>query len=140
MTNVATEFNSGYWQNIVGSQLMRVLVVDDEQIIRNMLSAYLTKQGYEVQTAENGEEGTTIFYQDPNLFNLIITDIQMPKMNGIEFLTKIRGDGYNTPAVVVTGHLHLAQSEEIYALQVLQLVNKPFKLSLIKTLIDKLPH
>ena len=62
---------------------MRILVIDDEQIIRELLVAILSEEGYEVDTASNGEGGLKMAYSRE--YDVIISDIDMPIMNGIEF-------------------------------------------------------
>jgi len=66
----------------------RVLVVDDEQNSREGLSKILTKEGYSVRTAENGKKA--LLEAENNSFDLIITDLRMPEMDGIEVLEKLR--------------------------------------------------
>ena len=67
---------------------IRVLVVDDEESLLAVLSQVLSKNGYDVTAAASGEEGWEIFQADP--FPLVIADIVMKKMTGIELLQKIK--------------------------------------------------
>jgi len=62
----------------------RVLVVDDEENMRHMLSALLTKEGYRVDTAENGREALSMVHENP--YDFILCDIKMPQMDGMAFL------------------------------------------------------
>ena len=66
----------------------RILIVDDEEEICSMLARRLAKEGYSPVTANNGREALDHFYKDN--FSLIISDIKMPDMNGIEFLKNVR--------------------------------------------------
>ena len=79
-----------------------ILVVDDSPQIRDGLDALLTPEGYEIVTAEDGEEGLEAAKQRP--FDLIIADVNMPKLNGLDMLEKVRETSYNgtTPAFILT--------------------------------------
>lgn len=80
----------------------KVLITDDSITVREVQRQLLSGKGYEVQTAIDGVDGFNIVREEA--FDLIITDIDMPRMNGIEFVTKIRADGKlkDTPVVVVS--------------------------------------
>lgn len=101
----------------------KVLVVDDEQNIVNIISFNLKKEGYEVLTAGDGEEGVRVtFSEDPDL---ILLDIMMPKMDGYEACKKIR-EKMSTPIIMLT-----ARAEEVDKVLGLELgaddyVTKPF--------------
>ncbi len=78
----------------------RILVVDDEQIIRESLSFVLKKEGYDVEEAENGK----IAYDkiSKSSYDLVITDLEMPEMKGTELLEKIRKLDVQTSTIVIT--------------------------------------
>lgn len=78
---------------------VRVLVADDEKDIRNLLKKYLERELYKVDVAANGEEVLKLFAQ--NKYNLIILDIMMPKMDGVEVCRKLR-DQTNVPILMLT--------------------------------------
>jgi len=84
---------------------MRILIVDDDAMIRKALAAFLGRQlGHEVVQSENGLDALELFGRHP--FHLVIADIRMPGMDGIELLRKIKGlrEGSMTDVVIVTGH------------------------------------
>jgi len=68
--------------------MSKILVVDDSMVIRKMINKTLSTEGHEIVQAENGQEGLELFNSSP--FDLIITDINMPIMNGFEFSEKVR--------------------------------------------------
>ena len=78
----------------------RILVVDDEQLIRENLSYILKKEGYEVEEAENGK--TAYDKVINNAFDIVLTDIEMPVMKGTELLEKIRRIDLQTSVIIIT--------------------------------------
>jgi DNA-binding NtrC family response regulator len=80
----------------------RILIVDDEEMICDMLSRRLTKEGYSCVTAHSGREALTHFYK--NAFSLIISDIKMPEMNGIELLKKVKAMHPKMIVIIVTAY------------------------------------
>ena len=77
-------------------------MIDDERAILEMLDLSLSSEGYDVLTAENGEEALEIFEQQD--YRLVLTDIQMPGMDGIEVLKRIKAMDNEAEVIVVTGH------------------------------------
>ncbi|MGQ9925519.1 MAG: response regulator transcription factor [Chloroflexaceae bacterium] len=84
------------------SQPAQVLVVDDEQNIRLTLSALLSRAGYVVTTAATGEEAVALF--DRQSFDLMLVDLQMPGINGIQVVEALRQRNLDTMVIVLTGH------------------------------------
>jgi PAS domain S-box-containing protein len=80
----------------------KILLVDDEEDIRDILSISLSDIGYEVITAENGEQALKIFKEvrPP----ILLTDIRMPGMDGIELLRKVKQEDPDTEVIMITGH------------------------------------
>lgn len=79
--------------------MKRILLVEDEKEISLMVKNYLTKEGYIVDTVFNGEEGLFQFRQKD--YSLVILDIMMPKMDGIELIKRIR-EKSNVPAIILS--------------------------------------
>lgn len=82
--------------------MLRILVVDDDQNMRQLLSLHLRSAGYEVETAEDGiAAGYAVLYQQPDL---IICDVFMPHMSGFEFVAALRSDPaqQNIPVIFLT--------------------------------------
>lgn len=80
----------------------KILLVDDEAGIRKVLGISLSDMGYEVLTAENGEEALKLFREHGPA--IVLTDIKMPGMDGIEVLRKIKKENPETEVIVITGH------------------------------------
>ncbi len=84
---------------------MRILIVDDEASVRNVLSKVLEADGFEVREAASGEEALEFLKKEP--FSLVITDIAMPGMTGIELLEKIKQLYPATEVIIITSHASL---------------------------------
>jgi DNA-binding NtrC family response regulator len=82
--------------------LGRILVVDDEESMCQYLSILLKKEGYEVLTVNSGQEALKVFESHP--LDLVMTDIQMPKMDGIQLLKGIKGMDPNIPVIIMTAY------------------------------------
>jgi signal transduction histidine kinase len=83
-------------------KMKQLLVIDDEPAILEMLELSLSREGYNVLTAENGEDGLRIFEEKG--LKLILTDIKMPGMDGIEVLRRVKAIDLEAEVIVITGH------------------------------------
>ena len=79
-----------------------ILVIDDERSIRNVLKEILSSEGYKVEEAVDGEEGLKKFLVGN--FDLVLCDIKMPKVDGIEFLQKANEANSDVPIIMISGH------------------------------------
>jgi len=82
--------------------MAKILIVDDEKSIRNTLKDILEHEGYEITEAEDGSEAIKIISKDK--FDVVLSDIKMPKMDGMEVLEKIQEISPETPVVMISGH------------------------------------
>ncbi|MDF2522591.1 MAG: heme response regulator HssR [Clostridiales bacterium] len=80
--------------------MVNILVVDDHEKIRKLMGIYLTREGYNVLQAENGEEALKVL--ENTHADLIIADIMMPEMDGYEMLSVLRGSSFNMHILMVT--------------------------------------
>ena len=115
--------------------MQRILIVDDEYDIREMLIDFLKMTGYEVVTAVNGEEGFNLFQKQK--FDAAILDIKMPKMNGIECARKIKKIKPDFPILMMTGVLEFYSEDEIFAIGVNDLILKPLDIKEIGRILKK---
>ncbi len=83
----------------------KLLIVDDESEIRDLLSRHFRLLGYEISTAENGKVALEILEQDP--FDIVISDIMMPVMSGVELLREIRKEYPMIRVIMITGYVTL---------------------------------
>jgi diguanylate cyclase (GGDEF)-like protein len=119
----------------------RLLVVDDESSLRGILSELLGEAGYYVETAESGEEALERIRN--STFHVVITDIRLGGMNGIELIRLIRGMGVEAEVIVMTSHASFSTAVEALRLGAYDYLLKPFEdldavLALVKRTIDKL--
>ncbi len=103
---------------------LNILVVDDDIFVRKIVEDRLNTEGYTVTTAEDGETGWKRFLE--NTYQLIITDINMPKINGIELLNKILTTKIKVPAVVMSGGLSKAMETLVKSTGANAFLHKPF--------------
>ena len=103
----------------------RILVVDDEENFRHMLSVILIKEGYEVETASNGGEGLQKAVTSP--FDQILCDIRMPRMDGLEFLKGIQKTGVEATIIVMSAYGTVDIAIEAMKLGAYDYISKPFK-------------
>jgi two-component system response regulator MprA len=81
---------------------MAILVVDDDQAVRDALRRALSLQGYEVAVAKDGEEALMKLRASPNATDLLVLDILMPRLDGIEVTRRLRSDGSELPILMLT--------------------------------------
>lgn len=103
----------------------RVLVVDDERVIREILADFLTLEGFSVRTAEDGSAALTELSRQP--FDVVISDLKMPKMGGLELLENIRQTSPSTITVIMTGFGTVDTAIEAMKRGAFDYVLKPFK-------------
>jgi len=84
----------------------KILVVDDEEDVRETIKLQLEAENYNVIEAENGEEAIKVLKSGDNMTNcgLILCDIRMPKVNGIEYIDYLKEQAPGIPVVVITGY------------------------------------
>nr|WP_321512820.1 response regulator [uncultured Pseudodesulfovibrio sp.] len=103
----------------------KVLVIDDEKPTLKMFTLLLSAYGYDVLTAENGQEGVRIFIEEAP--GLVMTDIKMPIMDGIEALKEIKKINPHTEVIVITGHGDMDLAIQALNLDATDFINKPLK-------------
>jgi two-component system, NtrC family, response regulator AtoC len=105
--------------------MKRVLVVDDEENLRLILRTFLRRQGYEVETAENGEEALPLI--DGFGPDFVITDVRMPRMGGMDLLSALRAKGNSATVIVMSAYGSHDLAIEAMQAGAYDYVSKPFK-------------
>jgi NADH:ubiquinone oxidoreductase subunit E len=107
----------------------RILVVDDEPVVRKSCERILTPEGYSVESASNGNEAIGKLGKDG--YDLVITDLKMPDIDGIELIRWIRNSKPDTGIVVITGYPSQESIKEALSLRILDYLPKPFSPALL---------
>jgi CheY-like chemotaxis protein len=111
----------------------RILVVDDNSIFRNMVSKMLTRLGYDVSSADSGESGLSIFLK--NKFDVVLSDFEMPGMDGVAFARSVKNSSPLTPVIIMTG----SDTGTVFSTKnpaVDEVISKPFTMEEIEETIQ----
>lgn len=100
-----------------------ILIIDDEKAIRKTLSEILGFEGYKIEEASDGEEGLKKFKEKP--YDLILCDIKMPKMDGIEFLERAKEINHEVPVIIISGHGNIETAVEAVKKGAYDYISKP---------------
>jgi two-component system response regulator AtoC len=117
------------------SEQRRILVVDDEVFVRDLLSDFFGKLKFTVVTASDGPSGIAALEKEP--FNVVLVDLKMPGMSGTETLREIRRIRSATPVIIMTGYPTIDSSIEALRLGAYDYIIKPFKLQELRELIER---
>jgi YesN/AraC family two-component response regulator len=101
----------------------KILLVDDEEGIRKVLGISLEDLGYQVTPATDGVQGLELFRQ--HLPSIVITDIKMPAMDGIDLLKQIKEESPDTEVIMLTGHGDMDLAIECLKLEATDFITKP---------------
>ena len=107
--------------------MSKILVIDDEKSIRNTLKDILEYEKFEVALAENGNEGLEMFGNDS--FDVVLCDIKMPEMDGIEVLEKIFETGKEVQVIMISGHGNIDTAVEAIKKGAYDFIEKPLDLN-----------
>jgi len=111
----------------------KLLLVDDAELFLKSFERLLVKEGYEITTASNGLEGIECIRK--NDFDLVVTDIEMPKMDGFEMLRKIQKFKRELVVIVLTAFGSLEKEEKAMFLGASKYIEKPVEIDYIKEII-----
>lgn len=111
----------------------KILVVDDEEDLCRLLTESLRREGFQAAAASSGREALALVEQEPP--DLIILDLVMPEMDGIETLRRLRERGVRAKVVVLTAYGTAQQTREAMALGVREFIGKPFDLDRLMRIV-----
>jgi ATP-dependent Lon protease len=117
------------------SRKPRILVVDDEEIVRRNMSHILLKENYAVQTAEDGYEALSAI--EKTEFDVVLTDFKMEKMDGLEVLGKIKAASPSTQVIMITGYATISTAVEAMKRGAFHYIAKPFKLDDVRNIVNQ---
>ncbi|MGR3292825.1 MAG: sigma-54-dependent transcriptional regulator [Candidatus Scalindua sp.] len=112
-----------------------ILVVDDEETIRFCLKEALEAEGYKVQTEDNGENSLRLIKR--MIPDLVILDLKMPGMNGLDLLKEIKSYDQNILVILLTGHASVDSAVNAMKAGAFDYLEKPFKMEHIKLVIER---
>ena len=102
----------------------RVLIVDDEAIVRVSCQRILVPEGYEVMSAESATEGFAVLADGP--IDVVLTDLKMPDIDGIEVLRRVKEEWPDTEVIVITGYQTINTAVQAIKLGAFDYIEKPF--------------
>jgi CheY-like chemotaxis protein len=115
--------------------MKKIFIFEDDGSMRELLTRFIQRQGYKVDAFTSPEKGIPEVFATPP--DLIISDINMPGMSGLEMTSAIRNRGLNIPIVLITGNLSKEAASRAESLSVRYLLKKPFKdLDLLKSAVE----
>lgn len=115
--------------------IQKILIVDDEMLVRNFLAETLRRKKFEVETAESGQKALNLLKDTP--FDMIITDMKMPGMTGIDVLRKAKELSPHTIVVIITAFGSIENAVEAMRLGAFNYLIKPFSPDTIEAVIEK---
>ena len=121
--------------NLIPENTINVLVVDDEAIMQDSFARILNKEGHEVQTASSGEEAIEKFDREP--FDLVLLDIKMPGIGGIETLRRLKEMDPGVTILIVTGYPSIDTAVKAIKLGAYDYITKPFTPDVLRIAINR---
>ena len=109
----------------------RLLIVDDEPNLLELLSRYLGRLGYESETRLDGPGALALFQAGPDRFSMVITDLSLPGLSGEELIEQIRKIRPGTPAIITSGYPYVPRAAGVGFLQ------KPFLPQMLVDAVEK---
>ncbi len=120
----------------MGQRLNKILVVDDEENARIGLTKLLSQEGYEVDSVADGYEA--LEFLGENRVNLVISDINMPRMNGLAFLHELNRQYPSTNVIMITAFGEVESYLQAMSLGAFEYLHKPVKLDELKAVMEKI--
>jgi len=107
------------------TMMTRVLIIDDSSFQRKIITSIFTAEGYEITCAENGVEGLKSVTD--HLPDIMILDLLMPEMDGMEVMDQMRRRGLQVPIIVLTADIQESTKQRCIELGAARFINKPVK-------------
>ena len=122
------------------TNLAKILITEDELHTRNTLSLVLESAGYEVITADNGKEALERILKDKKgseLFDLLLLDIEMAALSGLQMLDELKKQGVNLPTIIITGFSDQQTLKRIRGRGCKEILIKPFSPEEVTAAVEK---
>jgi len=108
-----------------------LLIVDDEPKLLELMSRYLGRLGYQVETSGDAAHALALFQGAPERFSMVITDLSLPSMNGEELVERMRQIRHGLPAIITSGYAYVPRAAGVGFLQ------KPFLPQMLVGAVEK---
>ncbi len=133
--NKKTVRDEGYELEDAGSRgrLIKLLIVDDEEIMRTFLNEVLREEGYEIQLAASGREAVDLL--TASTFDIVLTDIVMPELDGLGVVAAAKELPYEVDVIVMTGYASMETAVESMKLGAVDYITKPFNIDQIRIIV-----
>ena len=117
--------------------MARILIAEDEEAIRSLIARSLRQDGHEIMTANDGAEALDVLVRHQGAFDLLLTDIRMPVMDGIALALAAARDHPDVTILLMTGYAD--QRERGYGLDTLihDVISKPFSLGIMRSVVNE---
>ena len=115
---------------------MKILLIEDEKITRITLSNTLKKEGYQVVSSATGQDGLDQFHRDK--FDIVITDLRLPKTNGLEILKSIKETAPNCIVIIMTAYATVETAVEALKIGAYDYLTKPFSPDRLLSMLDRI--
>ncbi|HZC81323.1 MAG TPA: response regulator [Nitrospiraceae bacterium] len=116
--------------------MAKILVIDDEPGIRDLLDTLLSRKGYDVVVADSGQKGLEVYRRGHP--DVVVLDLKMPGMDGLTVLQQVRRDNPKQPVIILTGAGTPESEEQVRKLGVTEYVEKRFSLHLLGDALKRL--
>lgn len=113
----------------------KVLIIDDEELIRSSLEKYLRKDGYDVSTAQSGEEGLELFRAE--FPDIVLLDLHLPGAGGLAILESLKKLGKEVVVIIISAHGDIETAVTTIKMGAYDFIEKPFELKTLSTSMDK---
>lgn len=113
----------------------KILIAEDNELNKETLAELLTEEGYKVRAVNNGHEGIKAFLEDT--YDLVITDLRMPKVDGLEFLKYIKDANRDNIVILITGHATVNAAVSAMKMGAFDFISKPIKDDLVKLSVSR---
>jgi len=119
------------------AERIRILFVDDDSALLEITVLLLSRQGYLVTPFIDSKEAISKFRENPDAFDVVLTDYCMPDINGIELTRMIRESALNIPVILHTGKIDLVDEKQAARAGITRIITKPYKISELDEIIRK---
>lgn len=105
-----------------------ILVVEDEQLMLRLLEKFLSRQGYQVLVASDGEQAIEAYCRHKTEIDVVLLDVGLPKVKGMDVLLKMKDENPDVRVVIASGYLEPKVKTEMYRAGVKDFIDKPYML------------